>query len=151
MNLRDAKAGVTDSVIAETKKSLASHELIKVRVEIDDTTERRATAEKLAEASDSQLAAAIGKIAVLYRERDEDPDIEPLSRSEKCGLGQCARQFRRHIPKNRNVDCSWTMWPKRLMDSRKNDAAIDPWPLLATRTIPAEAIQPSPAAAVALP
>lgn len=74
--VRVGKAGVTDSVIAETKKSLASHELIKVRVDIDDTAERRAIAEKLAEASDSQLAAAIGKIAVLYRARDEDPDIE---------------------------------------------------------------------------
>jgi RNA-binding protein len=74
--VRVGKGGVTDAVIAETKKSLASHELIKVRVDIDDTTQRRATADKLAEATESQLAAAIGKIAVLYRERDEDPDIE---------------------------------------------------------------------------
>lgn len=74
--VRVGKGGLTEAVVAETKKSLASHELIKVRVDIDDTSERRTTAEKLAEASDSQLAAAIGKVAVLYRERDEDPDIE---------------------------------------------------------------------------
>lgn len=74
--VRVGKGGVTESVVAETKKSLHSHELIKVRVEVDDSSERRATAEKLAEATDAQLAATIGKIAVLYRERDEDPDIE---------------------------------------------------------------------------
>jgi len=74
--VRVGKAGVTESVIAEAKKSLQSHELIKVRVDIDDTTQRRANAEKLAEATDSSLAATIGKVAVLYRERDEDPDIE---------------------------------------------------------------------------
>ncbi|MEO8381044.1 MAG: ribosome assembly RNA-binding protein YhbY [Acidobacteriota bacterium] len=74
--VRVGKGGLTEAVVAETKKSLASHELIKVRVDIDDTSERRTTSEKLAEASDSQLAAAIGKVAVLYRERDEDPDIE---------------------------------------------------------------------------
>jgi RNA-binding protein len=74
--VRVGKGGVTPSVIAETKKSLHSHELIKVRVEIDDTKERKAAAERLATETDSQLAGAIGKVAILYRERDEEPEIE---------------------------------------------------------------------------
>jgi RNA-binding protein len=74
--VRVGKGGVTASVIAETKKSLHSHELIKVRVEIDDTTERKAAAERLAGETDSQLAGTIGKVAILYRERDEEPEIE---------------------------------------------------------------------------
>ncbi len=74
--VRVGKGGITDAVIAELKKSLHSHELIKVRVEVDDSAERRTTAEKLAAATDSHLAATIGKVAVLYRERDEDPDID---------------------------------------------------------------------------
>lgn len=74
--VRVGKSGVTDAVIAETKKSLHSHELIKVRVEIDDPTQRRATAEKLADATGASLPATIGKVAVLYREREEDPEIE---------------------------------------------------------------------------
>lgn len=74
--VRVGKGGVTDSVIAETKKSLHSHELIKVRVDVDDSTERKATAGRLAEATDAHLAATVGKIAVLYRERDEEPEIE---------------------------------------------------------------------------
>ena len=74
--VRIGKGGVTAAVIAETKKSLHSHELIKVRLEIDEPKERRAAADRLASETDSQLAGAIGKTAILYRERDEDPEIK---------------------------------------------------------------------------
>jgi RNA-binding protein len=74
--VRVGKGGATASVVAETKKSLEAHELIKVRIEIDGSAERRAVAENLAAATDAQLAATIGKIAVLYREREEKPKIK---------------------------------------------------------------------------
>jgi RNA-binding protein len=71
--VRVGKAGVTESVIAETKKSLHSHELIKVRIEADD---RKAVAETLATAADAQIAGTVGKVAILYREREEEPEIK---------------------------------------------------------------------------
>ena len=74
--VRVGKAGVTPSVVAETKKSLHAHELIKVRIDIDDGAERRTLAERLAAETDSQLAGTVGKIAILYRARDEEPEIE---------------------------------------------------------------------------
>jgi len=74
--VRVGRAGVTPSVIEETKRSLAAHELIKVRVENDDSTQRRALAEELARACDAEVAASIGKVAILYRARDEEPEIE---------------------------------------------------------------------------
>ena len=74
--VRVGKAGVTESVIAETKKSLHSHELIKVRIEVDESADRKAIAAKLAETSDAQLAGTVGKVAILYRERDEEPEIK---------------------------------------------------------------------------
>lgn len=74
--VRVGKGGVTESVVAETKKSLHSHELIKVRIDVEDSKERRATAEQLAQAADAHIAGAIGKIAILYRERDEEPEIK---------------------------------------------------------------------------
>lgn len=74
--VRVGKGGVTASVVAETKKSLHSHELIKVRLEIDDPKERRTAADRLAAETDSQLAGAIGKTAILYREREEEPELE---------------------------------------------------------------------------
>lgn len=73
--VRVGKGGVTASVIAETKKSLEVHELIKVRIDVEDSSDRRAMANELADAADAQLAATIGKIAVLYREREEEPEI----------------------------------------------------------------------------
>lgn len=74
--VRIGKGGVTPSVIEETKKSLHSHELIKVRVDIEDGKERKSAAERLAAETDSQLAGAIGKVAILYRERNEEPEIK---------------------------------------------------------------------------
>jgi len=74
--VRLGKAGLTDAVIAETKKALQSHELIKVRIESDESADRKELAEKLAGATDAHVAATIGKIAILYRERDEEPEIK---------------------------------------------------------------------------
>jgi RNA-binding protein len=74
--VRIGKAGVTDNVVAETRKSLDSHELIKVRIEVDEGAQRRDIATRLAEATDAQVAGTIGKVAILYRERDEDPEIK---------------------------------------------------------------------------
>lgn len=74
--VRVGKASVSDSVVNETKKSLFAHELIKVRIESNDSDERRALAEQLAVAAEAEVAGTIGKIAILYRARDEKPTIK---------------------------------------------------------------------------
>jgi RNA-binding protein len=71
--VRVGKGGVSDAVVAETKKSLAAHELIKVRIEAEDRAE---VAENLATATESEVAGTVGKTAVLYRARDEKPTIK---------------------------------------------------------------------------
>ncbi|MEA2240069.1 MAG: RNA-binding protein [Thermoanaerobaculia bacterium] len=74
--VRIGRAGATPSVIEETKRSLFAHELIKVRIDSDDSAQRLALAEELARASEAELAGTIGKLAILYRPRDEEPEIE---------------------------------------------------------------------------
>ncbi len=74
--IRVGRAGVSDAVVAETKKSLAAHELIKVRIDGDESALRKALAEALATASDAEIAAIIGKTAILFRPRDEKPTIK---------------------------------------------------------------------------
>ena len=74
--VRVGRGGASDAVVAETRRSLFSHELIKVRIEADDSDARKALAEQLAKATDSSVAATIGKTAILYRARDEDPEIK---------------------------------------------------------------------------
>lgn len=73
--VRVGRNGVTPAVIGETKKSLEAHELIKVRIDADKASDRRAAAESLAAACDAHLAAVIGKTAIVYRQRDEKPRI----------------------------------------------------------------------------
>ncbi len=73
--VRVGKGGVSASVIEETRKSLEAHELIKVRIDADDSDARRDLAEQLAAATDSHIAGQIGKTAILYREREEKPEI----------------------------------------------------------------------------
>src|SRR5882757_1256245 len=59
--VRVGRAGASPSVVEETKRSLASHELIKVRIENDDSAQRRTLGEELARACDAEVAGSIGK------------------------------------------------------------------------------------------
>ena len=74
--VRVGRNGVTPAVVEETRKSLLAHELIKVRFDADDAEERKSQAEFLAEEANAQLAGRVGKIAMLYREREEKPRIK---------------------------------------------------------------------------
>lgn len=74
--VRVGKGGVTDGVVNETKNALEAHELIKVRIEVDEPADRKAAAQSLATASDAHLAGTVGKVAILYRERQEKPAIK---------------------------------------------------------------------------
>ena len=74
--VRVGKGRLTPSVVAETNRSLEAHELIKVRIESDDAAERRDIAARLAGETGSEVAATIGKLAILYRAREEKPKIK---------------------------------------------------------------------------
>jgi len=73
--VRIGKAGLTPAVINEAKNSLEAHELIKVRIDADDAATRTSIAEGLARAADASIASTIGKLAILYRARQEKPKI----------------------------------------------------------------------------
>ena len=80
--VRVGRSGLTPAVVDETKKSLLAHELIKVRIDADEGEVRREIAEELARAVDAELAGTIGKLAILYRRRDENPKIKlPATRT----------------------------------------------------------------------
>ena len=74
--VRIGKGRLSESIVAETKRSLEAHELIKVRIESDDAAERREIAERLCAESGAELAGTIGKTAMLYRAREEKPRIK---------------------------------------------------------------------------
>lgn len=67
--------GVSEAVVQQADVQLAAHELIKVRVGDSAPEDRHATAEALAQRTRAHLAQVIGRTALLYRRREEDPAI----------------------------------------------------------------------------
>jgi RNA-binding protein len=68
-------AGVSEGVVAETRRALADHELIKVRMTGAEREARDAALEDLAKVTDSELVGRIGHVATLYRRSAELPKI----------------------------------------------------------------------------
>lgn len=62
-------AGVTDAVIAETRRALHDHELIKVRMAGVDRAARDLALEQLASRADAALVGRIGHVATLFKPR----------------------------------------------------------------------------------
>jgi RNA-binding protein len=67
--------GVTPGVLKELEQALDDHELIKVRLSGADRAARVAELAQLVESSKADAVQTIGKIAVLYRRNDDQPQI----------------------------------------------------------------------------
>jgi RNA-binding protein len=74
--VRVGRAGATDAVSGEVERTVDAHELIKIRIEVEDSSERRAIAADLAQRTGAEFVGAVGKIAILYRARAEKPKIK---------------------------------------------------------------------------
>ncbi len=66
------KGGLSEGVIKQTHEVLARHELVKVRF-LADRDDRREQTAALAAASGAEVAGAIGRVAILFRQQ---PDPE---------------------------------------------------------------------------
>jgi RNA-binding protein len=69
--IRVGQHGITDGLIAETNITLDTHELIKVQVQQGEREERSALIEQLCQQTHAELVHHIGKIFILYRQREE--------------------------------------------------------------------------------
>ena len=67
--------GVSDAVVRQADAQLEAHELIKVRIGENAPEDRHDTAEALAARTRAHLAQVIGRTALLYRARKEEPAI----------------------------------------------------------------------------
>jgi RNA-binding protein len=76
-----AERGLSPAVIEETQRRLSDHELIKVRISVEERTERREVADALASACDADIVQRIGKIVLLLKPNPEpDPKLSNLAR-----------------------------------------------------------------------
>jgi RNA-binding protein len=67
--------GVSDAVVRQADAQLEAHELIKMRVGENAPGDRHELAEALAARTRAELAQVLGRTALLYRARKEDPTI----------------------------------------------------------------------------
>jgi len=63
--------GITEGVIKETDGALQAHELIKVQIQGEDRDTRLQGAQGLADQLGAELVHHIGKVYILYRQRQD--------------------------------------------------------------------------------
>ncbi|QZT33417.1 ribosome assembly RNA-binding protein YhbY [Caldalkalibacillus thermarum TA2.A1] len=72
------KGGVNDNMLQQIKDALKARELIKVSVLQNCEQDKHEVAEELAKGTGAELVQVIGKQIVLYKESEENKQIELL-------------------------------------------------------------------------
>jgi RNA-binding protein len=65
--------GVTEAVVRQADAQLEAHELIKVRVSENAPDSRHDVADQLAQRTHAEVAQVLGRTALLYRPRKQEP------------------------------------------------------------------------------
>ncbi len=67
--------GLGKSVLAEIDQSLSHHELMKIRLNAEDRTQKKALIDTICRETGSQMIQAVGHVLTLYRpNNDKDQD-----------------------------------------------------------------------------
>ena len=67
--------GLSESVLAEIDSTMLKHELIKIKLRVDNRKEKQQILEKIIEFSHAELVQVIGGVLVIYRPFEDNPDI----------------------------------------------------------------------------
>jgi len=68
--------GITPALRGKFEDELYNHELIKIRVSTDSIDGVKEVAEDLANEAKGEVLQVIGRMALVYRRRNEEPEIE---------------------------------------------------------------------------
>ena len=68
--------GITPALRGKFDEELYNHELIKIKVATDSLDGVKEIANDLANAAKGEVLQVIGRIALVYRRRNEEPEIE---------------------------------------------------------------------------
>ncbi len=66
------KSGLSSAVIEELERGLTSHELMKIKVQVDDRIARNALFEEICEKLGAAPVQHIGKVFVIYRPKPDE-------------------------------------------------------------------------------
>ena len=67
--------GLSESVISEIESTMLKHELIKIKLRVDDRNQKQEVVDKIIEFSHAELVQVIGGVLVIYRPFEDNPDI----------------------------------------------------------------------------
>ncbi|QKQ24700.1 ribosome assembly RNA-binding protein YhbY [Candidatus Ruthia endofausta] len=67
--------GLSESVLVELKAIMEKHELLKIKIRIDERERKQKIIDKIIDTSNAHLVQIIGNIVVIYRGFDEEPQI----------------------------------------------------------------------------
>ena len=73
--LHVGRDGVTAGVVEQAETQLGAHELIKIRMTESTPVSRHETADELAARTQAEVVQVLGRTALLYRERADEPTI----------------------------------------------------------------------------
>lgn len=68
--------GLTDAVVAELDNALEHHELVKIKLSVEDRDDRRQMIDEILQRSHAEQIQSIGKTVSIYRRNEEKPVIE---------------------------------------------------------------------------
>lgn len=68
------KSGLSANVIGEIERALSSHELIKIKVQMDDRAARNTLLEEICRLTNAAPVQHVGKIFVIYRPKPEETE-----------------------------------------------------------------------------
>jgi RNA-binding protein len=81
-----AERGVTEGVAAELERALNDHELIKIKLAINDPAARKTIAAEICEQHQAELVQNIGKVALIFRAaKKPNPKLSNLIRFTLAG------------------------------------------------------------------
>lgn len=66
-----AKNGLSEGVISELERALNDHELIKIKLDLADPTERKLLASEISKLTQCEVVQSIGKIALVYKKAEK--------------------------------------------------------------------------------
>lgn len=87
------KAGLTNNVIEELDRSLLSHELIKIKIQLDNRETRKAIFEEICQRLNAEPIQQIGKIFILYRPKPEETEKTKSVKYKKREPRRTKRSF----------------------------------------------------------
>jgi RNA-binding protein len=67
--------GLSEAVLSELDSTMKKHELLKIKIRVDDRNKKKEMVDRIIKLSEALLVQIIGSVLVIYRPFEENPMI----------------------------------------------------------------------------